>query len=141
MLKRTIIIIILVVISTSLYFGTKMGFWVYHCKKHIQQRKNLILKETDHKELLIACQIILENTTTDTLLQESNWPLIIKNLKPTYVHVESESLDIEMGGGFFSFGIIAYKEGMEVSLEENNENAESYQYEQLIEGLWYYEEK
>ena len=46
-----------------------------------------------------------------------------------------------MGGGFYSFEIIAYKEGMEVSLDENNENTEGYQYKQLIEGLWYYEEK
>ena len=78
MFKQTIIIIIAIIISLCLYFGTKMGLWVYHCNKHIQQRKNLIFNEIDHEELLSACRVILENPRNYTYLRDPNWPLIIK---------------------------------------------------------------
>lgn len=135
--KKTTTIVALVIGAILLYFPIKLGLWTYHTKKHLQQRKNLIFEETDHEGLLNACRNILRNPPTGSLLQESDYPLSVKNLKPSYVYIGSESLDIEMGGGFISFGVIAFKEGAEIHTENN----ESCGYKKLIEGLWYYEEK
>lgn len=142
MLKKIILIVFITITVTFLYFIVKLSLWTYHTRKILQEHKNIILIETDHKELLNECRAILQNPTTDTFIKETDWPLIIKKLRPSFVvtNNEREYIDIAIGGGFYMFGVIAYKDGVEVSLDEENENFDSYQYKQLIEGLWYYEE-
>lgn len=137
--KKTILTIIMVAIAAigiTLYFVSKAGLYVYHTKKNLQERKDIILIQVDHQQLLNACRTLLENPTTETYLKESDWPPLIKQLDPSYVasYGENDRLYIEMGGGFYSFGVIACKDGVEI------ETPAGYKYQQLIAGLWYYEE-
>lgn len=125
-----------------MYFIGKLSLWTYQTKKNIREHKHLILLETDHQELLKTCRMILQNSVNETYLKESDWPNTIINLNPSFVMINSEKqyIDIVFGGGFYMFGVIAFKEGVGISLNENNENTEDYHYKQLIDGLWFYEE-
>lgn len=134
-MKNITLIITLVAVSILSVFIFKGGLWIYQSKRYIQQRKNLVLEETDHKELLVACQNILENHTYYYEFDDPNWPPVIKKLEPSYVRTdnnEPNQLHIEMGGGFFSFGIVVC---------EDKPDWYIFELQKLSDGLWYYEEE
>lgn len=127
-----LLIIALFAIGVFFYYVIRPAIWAYRLKGVIQQRKNLILEETNHKELLTACRNIMENHTDYLEYDDPNWPLVIKQLKPSYVRVVENELHIEMGGGHFSFG---------VTMCEDEVAWPYYEHMKLLDDLWYYEEE
>ena len=131
--KTTIIIIVFIVVGAFFsYFVIGPAIWGFRLHGAIQQRKNLILEETNHKELLSACQNILENHADYFETDDPNWPSVIKKLEPNYVRVIENELDIVMGGGWFYWGIIVCDEDPKIPNVTQRK---------LLDGMWFYEEK
>ena len=137
--QRIIIIALLTATIIPMYLIGKLSLWTYQTKKIIREHKNLILLETDYQELLNTCRMILQNSESQTYLEEANWPDIIKNLKPSAVMIDPNQrcMDIMAGGGFYMFGVIALQKESSFS---PNESPGGFHYTKLIDGLWYYEE-
>ncbi len=138
--KKIKLVTAAIIIAVPLYFISKLGLWAYHIRNTIQEAKNVLLIETDHQELLNTCRFILEKQTTDTYLDETDYPAIIEQLQPGFVIIDKEKqyIDIAIGGGLYMFGVIACNEGAEAPIGDYTNGG--YSCKQLIEGLWYYEE-
>ena len=120
------------------------GFWLY--ARHIEKRKVMLIYRTDHIVLLEACrQVIAQRRAGQWEKEEYNidpkmrpevevqkLPQAILKLKPCYVIIEENILQIEMYGGFAHFGIIAYAE----DYKERGGLANK----ELIHGLYYYDD-
>jgi hypothetical protein len=112
---------------------------IYRAKTNLQNHKNRFLLDADHQALLESCRTILQNSESQTYLEEANWPDIIKNLKPSAVMIDPNQrcMDIMAGGGFYMFGVIALQKESSFA---PNASPGGFQYTKLIDGLWYYEE-
>ncbi len=107
--------------------------WARECKKATDKRERMLLYHTDHHSIRDAARTILADTNTyptDSPPVEQ-LPQAIRDLAPSYVLIDNDRLNvsIEMGGGFFHYGVQIWKEGAGGSGTK-----------ELIPGMWFYAE-
>lgn len=151
------IVIALVVLNFYPWYRTRfvMDFFLERAIEQAQQRRILLLCETDHQALLKDGREILRKVSPmekkikkghvyegyvpfPKEVKEMGLPETIRKLKPRTVlirHVNYKIyLTIEMHGGMDHFGVYIYP-------EDSNEPRSDYLYgRELIPGLWYYDD-
>jgi hypothetical protein len=108
----------------------------------IKQREHVLVYEIDHQSLYDACLEIKahpekyrhnpnsyggtpgELTSPDP--KDPKMPEVIRSLHAFYIVIGSDRVHIQLGGGFYHYGITAYSPGIEGSGTK-----------QLVPGLWY----
>lgn len=143
------IVIFLIITLGTLAFASVLYFlyWVRFIKMDVEkgkQRQVRLLCETDYQVLLEACRELSRRVATGDLKPDqynvrlnphpaaSRFPQPILDLEPTYVAIEPDgSVQIELHGGFLSYGALAYPEDYEKPKHADKK---------LIDGLWYYDD-
>ncbi len=134
----------LLLILFPLWAGLRFVYWVgWGSHRHIQSRQHLLVYGLNPGAILAAAPEIRQNAST--YRQDPTWnnvpagtfrypdpndpalPAAIKALKPSSIIIETHSVRIEMGGGFFHYGVIAYPPGIR-----------GHGLKELTPGLWYY---
>ena len=96
-----------------------------------RQERNRLLNHTDHHALLKACRDLIReypDTTLSDPEHDTRSPEIIRGLGASWVYVRKDEVQIELHGGFYHHGVIAFAEG----------NPREGGWIKLIDGLWYY---
>jgi len=111
-----------------------LGAW-YAESRYTRPEK--LLHDTDHPAVLRACREMLALHRRGELpgQPEPNDPGIpeaVRALRPAYIVVGDDSVQLEMHGGFDHYGFFAYAEG---SAKEGRWGGKK-----LIDGLWFYAE-
>jgi hypothetical protein len=97
--------------------------------KSNQQREKLIY-ESDHQAILAACRELMAKWPDQAMDgEDTRLPKAIQEIRPRWVRVGSESVTVELHGGFDHYGVIAFPKGLEGCGTKK-----------LIDGLWYYTE-
>lgn len=130
------------------YFGAFRAYLLYQAtigaSHRIEQKQRTLLYATDHQKLLEACDEIRANWKK--YKHDVSWsgapndfshpdpadpafPAIVRALKPLYITVTDGDVSIEMGGGFYHYGVIAPKTSRPCMKTK-----------ELVPGLWYYAE-
>jgi hypothetical protein len=155
--NKWILIAVLIValacgITPLVYLGYSAR-WITRDLKNMEERRPLLLYETDHQKLLEACREISRQVTTGQLEPGSyqikrinpdprtrQFPQLILNLLPLHVEVKKNGLvDIVMSP-VVMYGVVAYPENY------GNIHDDSFKYKnrlwsiELIDGLLYYDE-
>jgi hypothetical protein len=112
----------------------------------ITQQKLTLLNKTDHLSLLKECRLVIANRRAleygnygshQSLISgsNSNLPPMIRSLSAGHIDATDKKVEVELGGGFHHYGIVAFNDGgpYEPSEEVNSKK--------LVDGLWFYEEK
>jgi hypothetical protein len=111
----------------------------------IETQKRLILYKTNYQKVFDACVEIWNkqsiyrrnmewnnmapNDTSKPDPNDPRLPPVIRALGVTYIDVQPTSVRLEMGGGFYHYGLEAFVNGSPGTGTK-----------QLIPGLWYYAE-
>lgn len=141
-----IVAVILLVLALPAYVGARFVYFVaWGASAHAKQHQQQLLYETDHTELLAACQTVLSNP--NAYPADPNWmgtplpgycfidpksstlPPIIHKLDAGTILAGAGELKIELGGGFEHYGVVATPAGPPPLAMK-----------QLVPGLWYYSE-
>ncbi len=154
MKKRTKIILVLaslpLVIIVLFFCGTLVYFDKFLFPKMLKEaneRRSILLYETDHATLLDGCRKLIKENREGKWQEEryvvsfrphpdsSKLPETMLKLSPTWVSIGNESVMIEMFGGLDHFGVRAYSEGFSETEQEK------YGDKKLLDGLWYYDDR
>ncbi len=114
-----------------------------------QQRKVILLSETDHQALLEACRKLSREVNQGNLLaperymvrrepdpEVAQFPQAILDLEPMFVETETDGrIRVGMMGGIHHYGVIAYPENYEKPRDDFE-----FGDKKMIDGLWYYED-
>jgi hypothetical protein len=148
----TVVIVVLVSVLISFFLDQPLSriLWLRLIQQS-QQRRLLILCETDHKALLEAGREILSQVPKDSLNpqpdgsiylgsfpvpKEIHIPKIIENLKPHVVVIDYYGyITLGMHGGMDHFGVKIYP----ADFKEPSRNFK-YGGRELLPGLWYYDD-
>jgi len=134
-------------IATALLFIV-MALWlapfvggfimVSSAKRDIEANERKILYHTDHTALLAACRQAMKTLPPgdygDDVVggkEQRRLPEPIRQLKANYIVLDRDSFHIEMGGGFYHYGL-------EATSQDTPSPGTSGK--QLIPGLYYYAE-
>lgn len=120
-------------------------YWLWGAQKEIVARQKQLLYKTNPNALLAAARQIhasagtyrphptgqpQDNRHPDP--NDPNMPLIVKGLLPSTIAIDKDIVQIEMGGGFYHYGVIAYMTSPTSLVPMGTL--------QLTPGLWYYAE-
>ncbi len=133
--KRIVLSIVLAPFALAalfaVFFGLRIAFafcyWLATADDQIRQRQRTLLYHTNHANLYHACMYVLDHR--DRFRQDMAWsnptdtvdprdpalPPVILHLKPGYIRIDGDRLRIEMGGGFYHYGIDAYRDPAQAS--------------------------
>jgi len=137
-------------LSLLLYLSS-IAYWYWYLlpreveKFRIQTKQ--ILYETDHEMLLTDCREIMRKAAAGTFpvgeylfadhpvseIQTLKIPESIMRLNPMKIIVDEKYLEISMHGGWYHFGVVAYKKNKYVDTALGNM--------ELIDGLWYFDDE
>ena len=97
-------------------------------ERTVKAKERQLLYQTDSQKLLAACREICDKKLTGGPTNPA-MPAIIRSLKPNYVGVGDNEVDLEFGGGFFHYGVTAFRPGVRGAGTK-----------EIIPGLWFYAE-
>ena len=142
--KRALLLTFLVALPLCLA-GSVAYRLMAGASRQIEQKQQAILYHPNHQAILNACAQIHANARS--FRRNPDWhnmapndfskpdpsdpgiPSIIKTLKPAYIDIDTNFVRLEMGGGFYHYGIEAFFNG-----------AAGQGTKRLVPGLWYYAE-
>jgi hypothetical protein len=122
-----------------LVFITTRGVYI------VAQRRDRVVRRTDHQAVLAACRELMSEIVDDKAQIESTpgdpqfdaLPEVIRAMRPNYVLVRKQRVDMSFGGGFFGLGLVAYPDGS--PYEPREDNLHQMGRHKLLDGLWYWE--
>lgn len=109
----------------------------------LNQQRDSLIRRSDHQAILAACRKLMATCPRElpqggdycphTLIQgdDNRLPKALQDLHPFYAAVSRESIIVELHGGFYHCGVIAFAAGVE----------ERGGTQKLIDGLWWYTEE
>ncbi|OHB74506.1 MAG: hypothetical protein A2Z25_14375 [Planctomycetes bacterium RBG_16_55_9] len=117
--------------------------------KKAQQKKVILLSETDHQALLKACRKLSREIDQGSLVapgrymvrhkpdpEVKQFPQVILDLEPMFVETCTDGrIRVGMMGGIHHFGVTAYPENYKAPSSDFK-----YGDKKIIDGLWYYED-
>lgn len=120
--------------------------FVVDSSRKIESKKVKLLFESNHEELLLACRkMLLEAkdgkreygellflTKEEKKLYES-LPEPLKKIEPVSIGISPDRIMVSLWGGMYHVGIVAFPEG---TMPWGNQC-----HKELIEGLWYYDDR
>jgi hypothetical protein len=146
-MRKVLISGICVGIGCGLLYSFLPQFYVWRLSKNINRRVTKVLFQSDYRTLLYGCRQILSDASSGKLASGTyeirtsgsenayKFPQIILSLDPTYIHIEDNTVLIELAGGLSHCGLF-------MSLDANSFSGDHkhFQNMNLIDGLWYYDD-
>ena len=145
------IICVACIIALAAYLGY-FAIWAIRDLNRMEARRPVLLYETDHRALLEACRELSRQVATGRLepgsyqihgnpdIETRQFPQLILDLTPVRVEIDEDGdVDLMMSPGVF-YGVRAFPEDYEVSLDELYKYGDDVWGIELIDGLWYYDE-
>lgn len=154
--KWILIVALVVVLACGIAMVAYLGYsavWIMRDLKSMEERRPLLLYETDHRELLEACRELSKQVATGRLEPRSyqikrinpdpelrQFPQLILDLLPLHVDVKKNGLvDIVMSP-VVMYGVVAYPENYGRTPDDSFKYDDRLWGIELIDGLWYYDE-
>ncbi len=128
-----------------------IGVYVSLSREHTSMRQHGLIYQTNHAAILAACREMLlhkrdygdhqhpgsaSEPVSDYIVLDSDdrrLPAVIRHFKPATITIKDDSVEIEMGGGFFHYGLTAFAQGAVSELHHKDLGGTR----RLIPGLWY----
>jgi hypothetical protein len=82
----------------------------------------------------------MANTKQQRYATPDEVPEVIRELEPRYVSVSPERVNIQLGGGFFHYGFLAFASPGSQAEKDATTPSEGRTIEKMIDGLWFYME-
>jgi hypothetical protein len=154
--KRILIVTLIVCLACGIAVVAYLGYsavWIIDDLKSMEERRSLLLYETDHRELLEACRELSGQVAAGRLEPGSyqikrinpdpesrQFPQLILDLDPLHVDVKKNGLvDIVMSP-VVMYGVVAYPENYGSTPDDSFKYGDRLWGVKLIDGLWYYDE-
>jgi hypothetical protein len=117
--------------------------------RRIEHKKEQLLRRTDHQALLVACRAAIATLGSEVAPHRGDGlrvsgsdprlPSELKRLEASYIAVSQDAIHVELGGGFFHYGVDAI--ASDASPDRRAFLEAMPDHKRLADGLWYYEEQ
>jgi hypothetical protein len=134
-----LVLVAMLVGLTCLIVGPPLN-WFLRDSHRIDEQRQWLLHKVDHAAVRSAARRMMVDdslvfgASPFLMRDDPALPPEIGELRPSSVHLTSDKVAIEFGGGFHHYGLAVLPEGLDVS------RPPGYAYTKLSEGIWFYEE-